>query len=95
MEWVSAGVADAFPQGGTKVDLAGHRLAVFRIGDDFYAIGDQCSHAEASLAEGNCSTTTWSVPVTDLNSMCGPAGRVLFPPPVRYPPFRCGSRTGR
>ena len=52
MEWVSAGAADAFPQGGTKVDLAGHRLAVFRIGDDFYAIGDQCSHAEASLAEG-------------------------------------------
>jgi 3-phenylpropionate/trans-cinnamate dioxygenase ferredoxin subunit len=27
-------------------------VAIFRIGDDVYAIGDRCSHAEASLAEG-------------------------------------------
>ena len=29
-----------------------HRIAMFRVGDDVYAIGDVCSHAEASLAEG-------------------------------------------
>lgn len=52
MEWVSAGETAAFPQGATRVGIAGHSLAVFRIGDDFYVIGDQCSHAEASLAEG-------------------------------------------
>lgn len=28
------------------------RLALFRIGDDVYALGDVCSHAEASLSEG-------------------------------------------
>ena len=41
------------PQGaGTKVEDGDIRIAVFRIGDDVYAIGDRCSHAEASLSEG-------------------------------------------
>ena len=52
MEWARVGESDSFVQGGTRVDMAGHRLAVFRIGNDFYAIGDLCSHADASLAEG-------------------------------------------
>jgi 3-phenylpropionate/trans-cinnamate dioxygenase ferredoxin subunit len=33
-------------------DVAGHRIAVVRLGDDVYAIGDRCSHANYSLAEG-------------------------------------------
>ncbi len=37
---------------GVRVEWDEHRVAVFRIGDDVYAIGDRCSHAEASLAEG-------------------------------------------
>jgi 3-phenylpropionate/trans-cinnamate dioxygenase ferredoxin subunit len=37
---------------GLMVEVAGHRIAIFRIGDDVYGIGDRCSHAEASLAEG-------------------------------------------
>ena len=37
---------------GVRVDVDGARIAVFRIGDDVYAIDDRCSHAEASLAEG-------------------------------------------
>lgn len=37
---------------GVRVEAAGHRIAVFRIGQDVFAIGDRCSHAEASLAEG-------------------------------------------
>jgi len=35
-----------------RFDVEGHRIAVVRIGDDFYAIGDTCSHAEFSLSEG-------------------------------------------
>jgi 3-phenylpropionate/trans-cinnamate dioxygenase ferredoxin component len=34
-------------------DVDGHRIAVVRIGDDFYAIGDTCSHADFSLSEGD------------------------------------------
>ncbi len=53
MTWIEVGVVDDFPVGrGMRVELGEHRVAVFRIGDDFYAIGDRCSHAEASLAEG-------------------------------------------
>jgi 3-phenylpropionate/trans-cinnamate dioxygenase ferredoxin component len=45
-------IAD-LPEGrGVRVEFGEHRIAVFRIGDDVYAIGDRCSHAEASLAEG-------------------------------------------
>ncbi len=51
-EWVKVGVIDDFPEGPSRVDVAGHRLAIIRIGDELYAIGDRCSHEEASLAEG-------------------------------------------
>ncbi len=52
-EWVKVGErADFAAQAGVKVEVAGHRVAVFHIDGDFYAIGDRCSHAEASLAEG-------------------------------------------
>lgn len=37
---------------GVRVTVGDHRIAMFRIDDDVYAIGDRCSHAEASLAEG-------------------------------------------
>ena len=33
--------------------MNGARVAVVRIGDDFYALGDTCSHADFSLAEGD------------------------------------------
>lgn len=34
----------------------GHKLAVFHVGDTFYAIDDTCTHEEASLAEGTLYT---------------------------------------
>lgn len=50
---VSVGKLTDLPDGrGVRVETAGHRIAVFRLGDAAYAIGDRCSHAEASLAEG-------------------------------------------
>jgi 3-phenylpropionate/trans-cinnamate dioxygenase ferredoxin subunit len=45
-------VGDVEPNSAIRIDKDGHRLAVVRIGDDWYAIGDRCSHAEASIAEG-------------------------------------------
>jgi 3-phenylpropionate/trans-cinnamate dioxygenase ferredoxin subunit len=36
----------------------GHRVAVVRIDDDFYAIGDRCTHADISLAEGEVYADT-------------------------------------
>jgi 3-phenylpropionate/trans-cinnamate dioxygenase ferredoxin component len=35
-----------------RVEVDGHRICVVRVGDDVYAIGDRCSHADVSLSEG-------------------------------------------
>ncbi len=51
------------PEGrGVRVDVGEHRVAVFRVGTDVYAIGDRCSHAEASLAEGELFDTEVECP---------------------------------
>jgi len=36
-----------------RVDVDGYRLCVVRIGDDWYVINDECSHADYSLSEGD------------------------------------------
>jgi len=35
-----------------RFDVAGLRVALVRIGDTFYAVGDRCSHEDFSLADG-------------------------------------------
>ena len=45
-------VADVAPDSAIRVVVDRMPIAVVRIGDDFYAIGDTCSHAEVSLSEG-------------------------------------------
>jgi len=35
-----------------RFDVGSHRIVVVRIGDDVYAIGDQCSHQDVSLSLG-------------------------------------------
>jgi 3-phenylpropionate/trans-cinnamate dioxygenase ferredoxin subunit len=45
----TADVADGTAK---RVDADGHRLCVVRIADDWYVVGDRCSHADYSLAEG-------------------------------------------
>jgi 3-phenylpropionate/trans-cinnamate dioxygenase ferredoxin component len=46
-------VDDVKPGSARRFDPEGHRIALVRIGDDFYALGDRCSHADFSLAEGD------------------------------------------
>jgi 3-phenylpropionate/trans-cinnamate dioxygenase ferredoxin subunit len=40
------------PGTARKFDVDGRAIAVVRLGDDVYAIGDVCSHANISLSEG-------------------------------------------
>jgi 3-phenylpropionate/trans-cinnamate dioxygenase ferredoxin subunit len=50
---IEIGAVDTLPRDrGVRVTVGDDRIAMFRVGDDVYAIGDRCSHAEASLAEG-------------------------------------------
>jgi 3-phenylpropionate/trans-cinnamate dioxygenase ferredoxin subunit len=41
-----------------RFDVDGHRLAVVRIGDDVYVIGDVCTHQDISLSEGEVDAET-------------------------------------
>jgi 3-phenylpropionate/trans-cinnamate dioxygenase ferredoxin subunit len=44
---------EELPRGrGVRVKVGDHTIAMFRIDDEVYALEDRCSHAEASLAEG-------------------------------------------
>jgi 3-phenylpropionate/trans-cinnamate dioxygenase ferredoxin subunit len=45
-------VEDVAPDTAQRFVVDGTAVAVVRIGDDFYAIGDRCSHADVSLSEG-------------------------------------------
>ncbi len=43
---------DLAPGSATRFEVGRCAIAVVRIGDDVYAIGDVCSHADISLSEG-------------------------------------------
>jgi len=46
------GVGDIAPGEARRFDLGSLRVAVVRIDDDWYAIGDRCSHQDVSLSDG-------------------------------------------
>ena len=51
-------VRQVAPGSSRRVDVEGRRIAVVRFAnadgsDDWYAIGDECSHADWSLSEGD------------------------------------------
>jgi 3-phenylpropionate/trans-cinnamate dioxygenase ferredoxin component len=43
---------DVAPGTVRRFDGDAYRIALVRIGDDFYAVGDRCSHEDYSLSEG-------------------------------------------
>ncbi len=45
-------VDDVAPNTAQRFDVGRFRICLVRLGDDFYAIGDRCSHADYSLSEG-------------------------------------------
>ena len=40
------------PGEARRFDVAGRRIALVRIGDEFHAVDDECSHEDYSLSEG-------------------------------------------
>jgi 3-phenylpropionate/trans-cinnamate dioxygenase ferredoxin subunit len=56
---------DALASGeARRFDVDGHRIALVRVGEEFHAIGDRCTHADISLAEGevdedDCTIECW------------------------------------
>jgi 3-phenylpropionate/trans-cinnamate dioxygenase ferredoxin component len=57
-------IDDLPPGTARRFDIDEHRIAVVRIDDDVYAIGDRCSHQDISLSEGevlvdDCQIECW------------------------------------
>lgn len=46
-------VGDVASGSARRFDVDGVRLCIVHIGDDWYVVGDRCSHANYSLAEGD------------------------------------------
>ena len=44
--------ADVPAGAARRFDVGEHRIALIRVDDSFYALGDRCSHADYSLSEG-------------------------------------------
>ncbi|MGO9027057.1 MAG: non-heme iron oxygenase ferredoxin subunit [Acidimicrobiales bacterium] len=43
---------DLQPGQARRFDAGGLRIALVRIGDEYFAVGDRCSHEDFSLADG-------------------------------------------
>ena len=43
---------DIEPNSARRFDVGDHRIALVRVEDDFFALGDRCSHEDFSLADG-------------------------------------------
>ncbi len=41
------------PGSAVRLDGVDHGVCLVRVGDEFYALGDRCSHANVSLSEGD------------------------------------------
>ncbi|MGI9120081.1 MAG: non-heme iron oxygenase ferredoxin subunit [Acidimicrobiales bacterium] len=54
-------VVDIDVNGSRRFEIGPHKICLVRLGDDFYAIGDTCSHADYSLAEGEIDPDTLQV----------------------------------
>lgn len=46
-------LTDLAPGSARRFDVGDRRLAVVRIDDDVYVVGDRCTHQDISLAEGD------------------------------------------
>ena len=51
-------VGDLAPGEARRFEVGRHKICLVRIDDDFYAIGDVCTHADVSLSEGEVFTDT-------------------------------------
>ena len=85
MPLVKAALLSDLPEGGALgIEVAGMRLALARVGDEVYAIADNCSHRDFPLSHGEvdpqtCTLTCeWHGAAFDLRT-----GAPTCPPAIR------------
>ncbi|HZS14138.1 MAG TPA: bifunctional 3-phenylpropionate/cinnamic acid dioxygenase ferredoxin subunit [Candidatus Dormibacteraeota bacterium] len=65
-DWITIAPAGDIPPGhAARVEIDGVPIAIFNCDGTFYAVDDTCSHAEASLSEGelDCDFCTVECPL--------------------------------
>ena len=85
--WTRVATAEALPEGGSQiVYFGGDQVALFNVGDQLYAVGNRCSHANGPLAEGvvedGCVTCPWHGSRFDLASGQPQGGPAVKPVPA-------------
>lgn len=80
-EFVTVAKTTDVPIGGIAAfDVAGTRVAVANVGGTFHAFGDECTHEQCSLADGELEGTTVTCPCHQ-GQFDVRTGQVLAPPP--------------
>lgn len=86
--WMDAGAVADYAASDRRVVRAadGREIAVFRVGAEFFAVANNCTHARAALSDGPLEGYEVECPLHgarfDIRS-----GRVVTPPASR--PLRC------
>jgi 3-phenylpropionate/trans-cinnamate dioxygenase ferredoxin subunit len=61
-EWVTVARAEDIPPGhAARLEIDGCPVAIFNVDGEFHALDDTCTHAEASLSEGELDVEECSV----------------------------------
>ena len=85
---ISVRLADLRPNQPRRVVIDGVPVALVRVGDEVFAVGDICSHAEVSLSEGEvsgCQIECW-LHGSRFDLRTGePSGPPAFEPVPVYP----------
>jgi nitrite reductase/ring-hydroxylating ferredoxin subunit len=80
-EYLTVARTNDLPPGKSKVvDIDGHRIALFNVNGQYFAVDDACPHAGGSLSEGDVGGTTVECPLHDARFDLA-TGQVLSPPP--------------
>lgn len=90
-EWHGvAQAADIEPGEAIAVSLHGREIALFRVGDDFFATDNKCTHSGAPLADGYLDGDVIECPlhqglfnVRSGSALCAPALKPVRTYPVR------------
>jgi nitrite reductase/ring-hydroxylating ferredoxin subunit len=78
--WHDVAAVDELPEDDVmQVSVDGVPLALFRVGDEFYATDDCCTHEEASLSDGYLQDDTIECP-RHQGVFHIPTGRAMEPP---------------
>ena len=88
MGYISVRLSDLRPNQPRRVVIDGVPVSLVRVGDEVFAVGDVCSHAEVSLSEGEvsgCQIECW-LHGSRFDLRTGePSGPPAFEPVPVYP----------